>query len=408
MFATDAPVPGAPEEVAGPGAIAGGDTLPNQRTTVALPLALGVAGALAVLAGGGVGWLTGLLALTLTLCGLGLGLYQRQRLRSLMATIDQFLAQQHQFAQQVAPIWAGHIESSREQMESAIAALSERFSGITDKLENAVNAASMETHSMTDADVGLVAVFTRSEQQLAAVIAGQKSAMAGMAGMMSQVQGLDRFIAELHEMAADVAKIAQQTNLLSLNAAIEAARSGEMGRGFAVVAQEFRMLSTQSGDTGRRIAEKVNLIGDAIVKTRDVVRQTVQAEDGTMHTAEASIGQVLKELKDITDALLRSSTLLRDESVGIKSEVGAALVQLQFQDRVSQIMSHVEKSIGQFPSHFQDHVEQHARTGDLKALDSQAFLTDLKNSYVMTDQHVVHAGGKVTKGAAATTEITFF
>lgn len=405
MPVTASPAP-AVTAVTGLGAVHSGTALPERRATVWLPLVLGALGALAVL-GGGLSWLTGTLAGALTLCGLALSLYQRHRLRAFMATIDEFLAQQHRFAQQVAPIWAGHIESSREQMERAIAALSESFSGITDKLENAVNAAAMETHSLTDADAGLVAVFTRSERQLAAVIEAQKSAMAGMAGMMSQVQGLDRFITELQEMAADVARIAQQTNLLSLNAAIEAARSGEMGRGFAVVAKEFRTLSTQSGDTGRRMAEKVSLISDAIVQTREVVRQTVDAEDGSMHTAEESIGRVLQEFKDITEALLRSSTLLRDESVGIKSEVGAALVQLQFQDRVSQIMSHVEQSIGQFPAHFQDHVDKHAQHGDLKALDSQAFLADLKSSYVMTDQHVVHAGGKVAQ-AAATTEITFF
>jgi methyl-accepting chemotaxis protein len=355
---------------------------------------------------GGLQSLAAGLAAALAVAGAVIGQRLAGEHKALLRSIEQYLAGQQDFAAQVAPIWSGHIESSREQMEGAIAELSHRFSGITEKLDAAVRAASLETQTMEDADQGLVAVFERSEKELAAVLASQKIAMAGLAGMLDKVQGLDRFIVELQEMAADVAKIAQQTNLLALNAAIEAARSGELGRGFAVVAKEFRMLSTQSGETGRRIAEKVGVISNAIVETRNVARDSVKLEDGSTLAAQASIGRVLTEFKDVTDALLRSSTLLKNESVGIKSEVGEALVQLQFQDRVSQIMAHVRDNIGSLPSHFAGNARQHAQSGDLLALDSKAFLAELKASYVMTDQHLIHSGGKVSAGSE--TEITFF
>lgn len=107
MPVTACPAP-AVTAVTGLGAVHSGTALPERRATVWLPLVLGALGALAVL-GGGLSWLTGTLAGALTLCGLALSLYQRHRLRAFMATIDEFLAQQHRFAQQVAPIWAGHI-----------------------------------------------------------------------------------------------------------------------------------------------------------------------------------------------------------------------------------------------------------------------------------------------------------
>ncbi len=371
-----------------------------------LPAALGLAAGLALLLLGGWQGASLVAAAALPIAGLAVGRHLRQQHHALHAAIDGYLAGQQAFAAQVAPIWSEQIEASRSQMESAITALTERFSGITDRIDITVQAAAAETQDTEDTESGLVAVFGRSERELAAVIESQRSAMQGMVTMLEKVQGLDRFIAELHEMAADVAKIAQQTNLLALNAAIEAARSGEAGRGFAVVAKEFRLLSTQSGDTGRRIAAKADIISQAIVETRNAVRASVQVEDGSMSQAEAAIGRVLSDFRAITDALLRSSTLLKDESIGLKSEVGAALVQLQFQDRVSQIMAHVRDNIGGLPAQFQGNAEQHAQDGALRPLDAAAFLAELKKTYVTIDQHVIHDGGRVARSTE--TEITFF
>lgn len=378
----------------------------KRRQHLLYPAALGLAGALAVFLAGGFNLITSSLALLLALAGLALGLRLAAGHTAWTQSIERYLATQQQFGEQVAPVWSGHIEASREQMAHAIAALSERFGGIVDKLDEAVHTANKETENIDNGDRGLVAVFARSEQELGAVIAAQKSAMSSMVSMLEKVQGLDGFIVELQDMAADVAKIAQQSNLLSLNAAIEAARAGDLGRGFAVVAKEFRMLSTQSGDTGRRIAEKVGVISAAIVDTCSVVQDAVKQRDGRVKTAEDSIGRVLTGFRDITDALVRSGALLKDESLGIKAEISEALVQLQFQDRVSQIMSHVSNNIDQLPEFLQQQQQHYVQSGELLPLASQALLTELKNTYVMADQHVIHEGGKVDQNTDA--EITFF
>jgi methyl-accepting chemotaxis protein len=368
--------------------------------------ALGLAGALATLITGSLSWLSVALALILTLAGLALARQLAAQQSTMRQTTDNYLAGQQQFGAQVAPVWCGHIEASRAQMESAVAALSGRFGGIVDKLDKTARTASLETECIDDGEKGLVAVFARSQQELGAIIAAQESAMASMMSMLSHVQGLDGFISELKDMAHDVAKIAQQSNLLSLNAAIEAARAGELGRGFVVVAKEFRMLSNQSGDTGRKIAAKVGIISAAIVETTRVVEVAVQKRDGRVQATQATIERVLSDFQQITDALQRSSALLKAESVGIKYEIGEALVQLQFQDRVSQIMTHVKNNIEQLPEFLQQRQEQYARSGELQALDAQTLLTELKDTYVMTDQHVIHAGGTVSR--QVDDEITFF
>jgi methyl-accepting chemotaxis protein len=370
------------------------------------PASLGCLGAIAVAVAGDWTWTTALCAAVPTIAGIGVGWKMTVRNAALMSSFDNYLAGQEKFSAEVVPVWTAHIESSREQMDSAVAALSNRFSGIVDKLDEAVHSSSLETDSIEGNGTGLVAVFARSERELDAVLDSQKAAMGSMVVMLEQVQGLDRFIEELQDMAADVAKIAQQTNLLSLNAAIEAARAGDLGRGFAVVAKEFRMLSTQSGDTGKRISEKVGVINAAIIDACRVVRESVSQEDGSMLTAQSNIGKVLSDFRGITDALMRSSALLKDESIGIKSEIGDALVQLQFQDRVSQIMNHVKDNIGHLPEFLLQHRQQYGQTRELQALDAQALLSKLEQTYVMTDQHVIHQGGKVVQHDD--TEITFF
>ena len=376
---------------------------------VLYPASLGIAGAGAVFVSGGATWLGASLAAMLAAGGVAAAYKMSARRTVSPQAAERYLAAQQLFGEKVVPVWTGHIETSRTQMENAISALSTDFSRIVDQLDEAVHSAGAATQSIEgggDGGNGLVAVFVDSEKQLAGVVASQKAAMTSMTAMLDKVQGLDRFITELHEMAADVAKIAAQSNLLALNAAIEAARAGELGRGFAVVANGFRMLSNQSGDTGRRIAEKVSVISDAIRSTCQAAVESVRQEDGAMVASEATIDSVLGGFRTVTDALLTSSSLLKEESVGIKNEVGEALVQLQFQDRVNQILTQVKASIEQLPIVLAHNREQFMRHGELQPLDAAGLLGEMKKNYVMSDQRAVHEGGEVRKTSGS--DITFF
>ena len=370
------------------------------------PAALGLVAALLLLWQGQASLLSLALALLMLAGGAGVGWLLAKREAALQAAVDDYLASQFAYSAEVVPVWNGHIESSREQMEVAVNALSERFGGIVDKLDVALRTAAQETDAV-DSSSSLMAVFAKSEQDLTALIAVQETAMKNMAQMLVKVQGLDRFVVELQDMASDVARIAQQTNLLALNAAIEAARAGELGRGFAVVAKEFRMLSNQSGDTGRKIAEKVKVISAAIVETCSVVHDSVQAEGTSLETAHATINRVVSDFKGITESFQRSRDVLHGESLSIQSEVNQALVQMQFQDRVSQILTQVIKNIERLPAVLQTTQQVYAQTRVLEAHDPQEMLAEMKKTYVMADQHVIHAGGKVVQ-SSSDNEISFF
>jgi len=261
------------------------------------PAALGLGGALAIMFVGGWNWLGAILGAGMIGVGIVIGKFGAANEQTdFWRSLDSYLSDEQQFGEKVAPIWCGHIEASKEQMESAVSALTERFSSIVLQLDEATRAADAATKSIEGSN-SLVTVFAHSEQKLGAVVASQKVAMNGMATMLAKVEGLSGFIRELQEMAADVAKIAAQANLLSLNAAIEAARAGEMGRGFAVVAREFRMLSNQSGETGRHIGEKVGVISAAISATCRAAEESVRQEGGSTDDSEKAIESVLSEFE---------------------------------------------------------------------------------------------------------------
>ncbi|WP_199688096.1 methyl-accepting chemotaxis protein [Noviherbaspirillum sedimenti] len=370
------------------------------------PGALGLAGAAAVLLAGGWSWGAVLVALMLGAAGIAAGMRIAAKQDELVRSLDTYMAQRQRFGGMLVPVWAAQIEASMSQSETAVSELVARFSGIVDKLDQVVLDSGTATASIEDGGDGLVAVFARSEQELGAVIASLKSAMSSKAAMLEKVQGLDRFIEELQRMAADVASIAAQANLLALNAAIEAARVGEAGRGFAVVAKEFRNLSTLSGETGKRIAGKVDVISTAIVATCEAAQESMSNESQSMSVSEAAIDSVLADFRNITDALVRSSSLLKDESIGIKSEVGEALVQLQFQDRISQIMSHVKGNIERLPDYLEQNRLQFAQSGVLQPLDPQALLAELERTYAMAEERAIHDGEE--EAERKDSDVTFF
>ena len=322
------------------------------------------------------------------------------------AMIDDYLAGRERFGDAVLPIWSRHIENSRAQMEDAVADLAGRFSSIVDKLDNALHAASLDggkgAPSMTE-------VFAHSQSQLGSVVASMKSAMSSKQAMLAQIKDLERFTRELRDMAEGVASIAAQTNLLALNAAIEAARAGPAGRGFAVVAQEVRNLSSRSAETGRNISNRVGLISSAILAASQAAEQSSEQEDLSMRSAEGMIDTVLADFRAMTDALVKSSDLLKQESVGIQGEVGQALVQLQFQDRVSQVMAHVRENMALLPALLRENRARYAGDGVLAPLEPEPLLHELQKTYAMAEEHAVHGGSqRATPAAAAADEITFF
>jgi len=358
------------------------------------------------------------------LCAWGSAYRQRIALTQLVRQAEDLLEQARQALRQqsgiagleqicdkAAPIWVKQIETARSQTEDGITEVATRFAAIVERLQ-ASTAASQQAAGDGDGVEGgrVVSVLSRSEADLVAVNRSMDVARHERAAMVQDVSELVAYTTDLKKMATDVEEIASQTNLLALNAAIEAARAGEAGRGFAVVADEVRKLSTLSSVTGKKMAEKVNIINKAITAVIGAAERFSEEDARSVAEAEKTIHKVLGNFKEVASGLSESSGILRRESEGIREEISDTLVYLQFQDRVSQILAHVRDNLDGLHVRLKQYSAERSGGGS-PAIDANAWLNEMALSYTTAEQRRNHRDSKA--GAApgetqAATEITFF
>ncbi len=122
----------------------------------------------------------------------------------------------------------------------------------------------------------------------------------------SGIQLLEKRSQEIGEIVEVITGIAQQTNLLALNAAIEAARAGEQGKGFAVVADEVRKLAEQSGVSAGRISDLIQTIQTETAKaagSMNEVTREVQVGTEVVNVAGEAFERILLSAKQVADQI---------------------------------------------------------------------------------------------------------
>ncbi len=240
----------------------------------------------------------------------------------------------------ILTIWQPQNEAVRIQTENAGMQIVTNVSTMISEFDNAgFGTAGGSVNS--NQETNTINLLEMCEKELSPVLESLEIIIQNKATLLGSVGELMKETVDLKQMASQVGSIAAQTNLLAINAAIEAARAGSAGRGFAVVADEVRKLSHLSAETGANIGKRVQQIGVVMETTLKSANETAEVDKKVIAQTE----QVVSNVLGLVRSLGSSVDEMRSHGTAIRETFEEVIVSLQYQDRVTQILDVLNKDM---------------------------------------------------------------
>lgn len=286
------------------------------------------------------------------------------------------------------------LDSVVQETESAAYNITERLQAIDqvvsklDQFVNETTQASRELAASSEDDIASnQAMIARMESYIRKRIDDATRDQQRVEQIVKEAQSLG-------ELVSLIKHISGQTNLLALNAAIEAARAGEAGRGFAVVADEVRKLSTETDQAVGKINDGINGVANSIREQFQdkLAHSSVEAEQKALMEISTQLTQLGRGYQELLDHDRNVLVTIRQASDELANMFMDALASVQFQDITRQQIEIVCNALRKLDEHAECLAKRmlDSENQDFKYQPMDTQLEALYSRYVMDSQRLSH------------------
>jgi methyl-accepting chemotaxis protein len=290
----------------------------------------------------------------------------------------------------------GHVRDVIEQTGEAAQAIVQQLVKVDSLAEVMAGDVAQLAGTLSRAETELVQVSASNDQLVGRLISYFLHRDHQIRALVDQMRELDQHVKQIEE-------VSRATNILALNAMIEAVRAGEAGEGFSVVADEVRKLAHRSAEAAHGIGSS---IGDLTAKLDGVLSDDSQFDrdqqipDTTEETAMTrrlgGIADAQREMSEMVSGILKDTVNAADQvqrsSDALTTETTGAVGHVQFQDISRQMLEHVADAVTDVRRQSED-VAAYARGGltEEELLERVISVEDLRSKHVMSRQRTTHA-----------------